>query len=60
VSRHYEKDSPGENGEDETDAEKTYSKMRIRDLRQKLDAKGLGLDIDGSRESLIANLKEHS
>eukprot|EP00984_Skeletonema_dohrnii_P029599 scaffold20353_cov76-Skeletonema_dohrnii-CCMP3373.AAC.3 len=60
MSRHYEKDSPGDDGENETDVEKTYSKMRIRDLRQKLDAKGLGLDIDGSREALIANLKQHS
>ncbi|KAK1734279.1 BTB/POZ and MATH domain-containing protein [Skeletonema marinoi] len=60
VSRHYEKDSPGDDGEGETEVEKTYSKMRIRDLRQKLDEKGLGLDIDGSREALIANLKEHS
>ena len=60
VSRHYEKGSPGNDGEDEMDDEKTFSKMRIRDLRQKLDAKGLGFDIDGSRETLIANLKEHS
>ncbi|KAK1734290.1 hypothetical protein QTG54_015057 [Skeletonema marinoi] len=60
MSRHYEKDSPGDDVEDETDVEKTFSKMRIRDLRQKLDAKGLDLDIDGSREALIANLKEHS
>ena len=44
--------------EDETDAENTYMKMRIRDLRQKLHDKGL--DIDGSREALIAKLKEHS
>jgi len=60
ISRHYEKDSSSDDGEDETDVEKTFSKMRIRDLRQKLDKKGLGLDIDGSREALIANLKEHS
>eukprot|EP00984_Skeletonema_dohrnii_P018857 scaffold8920_cov84-Skeletonema_dohrnii-CCMP3373.AAC.3 len=60
VSRHYDEDSPGDDGEEETDIEKTFSKMRIRDLRRKLDAKGLGLDIDGSREALIANLKEHS
>eukprot|EP00984_Skeletonema_dohrnii_P027462 scaffold17002_cov75-Skeletonema_dohrnii-CCMP3373.AAC.2 len=61
VSRRDEKDSSGDDGEDETtDVEMTYSKMRIRDLRQRLDAKGLGLDIDGSREALIANLKEHS
>ena len=47
MSRHYEKDSPDDDGEDETEVEKTYSKMRIRDLRQRLDEKGLGLDIDG-------------
>ena len=44
--------------ESETDAEKTCSTMRIRDLRQKLQDKGL--DIDGSREAMIAKLKEHS
>ena len=44
--------------ENEPDAEKTYSTMRIRDLRQKLQDKGL--DIDGSREALIAKLKDHS
>jgi hypothetical protein len=32
--------------------------MRIRDLRQKLDEKGM--DIDGSRNALIAALMEHS
>jgi len=37
---------------------KNFSKMRIGDLRQRLDEKGLG--IDGSREALIATLKEHS
>eukprot|EP00984_Skeletonema_dohrnii_P002601 scaffold912_cov121-Skeletonema_dohrnii-CCMP3373.AAC.2 len=58
VSRHYDEDSPGDDGEEEIDIEKTFSKMRIRDLRHKLDEKGL--DIDGSREALIANLKEHS
>ena len=44
--------------ENETGVEKTFSTMRIRDLRQKLQDKGL--DIDGSREALIAKLKEHS
>ena len=60
VLRHGEgKDSSSDNeDEDETDAEKTYIKMRIRDLRQKLDDKGL--DIDGSREALIAKLKKCS
>ncbi len=42
----------------ELDVEKTYMKMRIRDLRQKLHDEGL--DTDGSREALIAKLKEHS
>jgi len=46
--------------EEEEDREKNYSKMRIGDLRQKLDEKGLSLDIDGSREALISTLKEHS
>ncbi len=63
VARHEETDSStndddDDDGDDEIDAEKTYSKMRIRDLREKLHYKGL--DIDGSRESLIASLKEHS
>ena len=48
----------GEDDENESGVEKTCSTMRIRDLRQKLDDKGL--DIDGSREALIAKLKEHS
>ena len=46
--------------DEEEDMEKNYSKMRIGDLRQKLDEKGLSLDIDGSREALISTLKEHS
>ncbi len=63
VARHYDKDSDNDedeynNDENETDAENMYIKMRIRDLRQKLHDKGL--DIDGSREALIAKLKEHS
>ena len=61
--RDEEKDSSSDNKDDnndenETDAENTYIKMRIGDLRQKLHDKGL--DIDGSREALIAKLKEHS
>ena len=58
VLRHYDKDSTIDDGENETDVEKACLKMRIRDLRQKLNDKGL--DIDGSREALIAKLKEHS
>ena len=52
--------SSDDDDEEEEDREKTYSKMRIGDLRQKLDEKGLSLDIDGSREALISTLKEHS
>jgi hypothetical protein len=45
--------------EEDVDIEmKNFSKMRIGDLRQRLDEMGLG--IDGSREALIATLKEHS
>ena len=61
MSRYYEKDcsdDESDSDDEETDAEKTYSKMRIRDLREKLHNKGL--DIDGSREALIAILMEHS
>ena len=60
MSRHEEKDSSDDGDDNESDVEKTYkySKMRIRDLREKLHAKGL--DVDGSREALIASLKEHS
>ena len=47
-----------EDDENEEGVETTCSTLRIRDLRQKLDDKGL--DIDGSREALIAKLKEHS
>ena len=58
--RDEEKDSSSDDEDDEKgkDVEKMFNKMRIRDLRQKLDDKGL--DIDGSREALIAKLKEHS
>ena len=58
VSRHYDKGSTSDDAESEKDVEKTYMKMRICDLRQELQDKGL--DIDGSREALIAKLKEHS
>jgi len=52
--------SSDDDDDEEEDIEKNYSKMRIGDLRQKLDEKGLSLDIDGSREALISTLKEHS
>lgn len=57
VARRY--DDTSDDSEEEADIiEKTYSKMRIGDLRKMLVEKGL--DIDGSREALIAALKEHS
>jgi len=37
---------------------KNYNRMRVGTLRKMLDEKGL--DVDGSRESMIALLKEHS
>ena len=37
---------------------KDYNKMRVGKLRKMLDEKGL--DVDGSREAMIALLKEHS
>jgi len=57
MARHYESSSDDDddddvredgNGDGETDVEKIYSKMTIRDLREKLNDKGL--NIDGSRE----------
>ena len=35
-----------------------YNKMRVSELREKLDEQGL--DVDGSREAMIAILKENS
>ncbi len=61
MSRHYDSSSDYDDdrdGDDVTDVEKTYSKLTIRDLREKLNDKGL--DIDGSREAMIASLREHS
>ena len=62
MSRHdKEKESSTPSNHDtykKTDDEMSYSQMRIRDLRQKLHDKGL--DIDGSRETLIARLTENS
>ena len=46
-------------GEDDDDKERIkYNKMRVGTLRKMLDEKGL--DVDGSRESMIALLKEHN
>jgi len=56
VSRYYFDFPSIDDDDDETTS--TYSNMRIRDLREKLSDKGL--DIDGSREALIASLKGHS
>lgn len=42
--------------DDEVDMEMIFNKMRIGELREKLDEKGL--DIDGSREALIATLRD--
>ncbi len=42
----------------EDDESIKYNKMRVGTLRKMLDEKGL--DVDGSRESMIALLKEHN
>ena len=45
--------------EEEGDSEGIkYNKMRVSELREMLDDKGL--DVDGSREAMIAILKEQS
>ena len=45
--------------EEEGDSESIkYNKMRVSELREMLDEKGL--DVDGSREAMIAILKEQS
>ena len=45
--------------EEEGDSESIkYNKMRVSELREKLDEKGL--DVDGSREAMIAILKAQS
>ena len=50
--------SRGEAGNDTNGDSTNYNKMRVGTLRKMLDEKGL--DVDGSRESMIALLKEHS
>lgn len=69
MTRYYEEDSEEDSEEDDDDdedneedeekshVETSFSKMRIRDLRQKLYEKGM--DVDGSRDTLIAALMEH-
>lgn len=51
-------DSDEDNSDDEEDEEKDYASMGIGALRQKLDQRGI--DIDGSRDTLIAALKKQS
>ena len=68
MTRHYETESGEDSDDDEDDVDGdeeggekgklVFSRLRIRDLRQKLDEKGL--DVDGSRDTLIAALMEHS
>ena len=50
--------SRGEQQNDTNSAKTNYNKMRVGTLRKMLDEKGL--DVDGSRESMIALLKENS
>jgi len=50
-----EQDTGGAIEEDES---VKYNKMRVGKLRKMLDEKGL--DVDGSRESMIALLKENN
>ena len=46
-------------GEETGEGDSTdYNKMRVGTLREMLDKKGL--DVDGSREAMIALLKEHN
>ena len=40
----------------DADGERDYKRMRVSTLRQKLDEKGL--DVDGSRETLVSRLEE--
>ena len=49
--------SRGEAGNDTNGDNTNYNKMRVGTLRKMLDEKGL--DVDGSRESMIALLKEN-
>jgi len=49
-------EQPGDDGEEDESIK--YNKMRVCALRKMLDEKGL--EVDGSREVMIALLKEHS
>ena len=55
--QYYEDEDEDEEEEEEEDGE-DFDTMRIGELRQKVQEKGL--EIDGSRDALIAALKEHS
>ncbi len=61
VSRYYqdyEEEQEEEEEEEEEEDGEDFDTMRIGELRQKVQEKGL--EIDGSRDALIAALKEHS
>ena len=59
MARGEQTNARGEEEEEEDDDESIkYNRMRVGTLRKLLDEKGL--DVDGSRESMIALLKEHS
>ena len=49
-------DQANEGGDDSESVD--YNKLRVSELRKRLDDKGL--DVDGSREAMIALLKENS
>ena len=51
-------DEDDSDDEDENEEKDDYASMGIGALRQKLDERGI--DIDGSRDTLIAALKQHS
>ena len=55
VTRCYDDDDEKDKGKEDAD---NFATMRIGELRKKVQEKGL--EIDGSRDALIAALKEHS
>jgi hypothetical protein len=57
MSRRYQDDDCG-GGDDDEEDNVDFDKLRIGELRKKVQEKGL--EIDGSRAALIAALKEHS
>ncbi len=58
MSRRYQDDNCCGGDDDEEEDNVDFDKLRIGELRQKVQEEGL--EIDGSRDSLIAALKEHS